>query len=549
MPGLALTFLISTLCVLSRSVAGAPSHWEDTDGALPLLRYSLKRAAVEYTCLECKAAAAVLDTMMAAGASAMEIEDFAIQECITFDLFPADVCSEMVYLAGGEVLYVLNNTKYNYDTICGWLLGADCHNTELDPWSLSIPGGKPEPFYPEPQQPTPSVVRILHLSDLHVDLQYDEGSAVNCDHPLCCRHAFGDPGPGEEAAGHWGALGECDIPLHTLDDLLAQAATLSDADLVYVTGDLPPHDVWAQSHESNLLAINVTLELIKKYFPGIPVYNSLGNHASAPVNSFVVPAGYESGFNMEWLYEGVAEMWAPWLPEDTMDTIRLGGFFSHSPVPGLRVVSVNTNYCNSQNWWLLMENNDPVGELQWLVDTLAAAEAAGEVVHILGHIPPGGGDCDHIWSHIFSQIIARYESIIRGMFYGHNHKDQWHLLYDPATNYTHPTATVLIPGAGTTEGLHAPAFRVYIVDAGHDNATWTVLDTETYDMNLTLANQEGGQPEYTLRYTAQETYGLTCLSPTQMDELVIRLATDDALFYEYMRNYNNYQAEPPLNCY
>lgn len=52
----------------------------------------------------------------------------------------------------GEVLYVLNNTKYNYDTVCGWLLGASCHNTELDPWSLTIPDGKPEPYHPEPQQ-------------------------------------------------------------------------------------------------------------------------------------------------------------------------------------------------------------------------------------------------------------------------------------------------------------------------------------------------------------------------------------------------------------
>lgn len=38
--------------------------------------------------------------MMAAGASAMEIEDFVIMECITYNLFPPDVCSEMVYLAG-----------------------------------------------------------------------------------------------------------------------------------------------------------------------------------------------------------------------------------------------------------------------------------------------------------------------------------------------------------------------------------------------------------------------------------------------------------------
>lgn len=57
--------------------------------------------------------------------------------------------------------------------------------------------------------------------------------------------------------------------------------------------------------------------------------------------------------------------------------------------------------------WLLLENEDPVGELQWLVDTLLAAEAAGEIVHLLGHIPPSSDDCDHTWSHIFNQIVTR----------------------------------------------------------------------------------------------------------------------------------------------
>ena len=52
----------------------------------------------------------------------------------------------------------------------------------------------------------------------------------------------------------------------------------------YMTGDLPPHDVWSQNHNTNLLAIEVCLDLIKKHFPGIPVVNTLGNHASAPVN-------------------------------------------------------------------------------------------------------------------------------------------------------------------------------------------------------------------------------------------------------------------------
>lgn len=52
------------------------------------------------TCVECKALTAILDSMMAAGATVEEIEDFAIMECINFNLFPADVCSGMVHLAG-----------------------------------------------------------------------------------------------------------------------------------------------------------------------------------------------------------------------------------------------------------------------------------------------------------------------------------------------------------------------------------------------------------------------------------------------------------------
>lgn len=75
-------------------------------------------------------------------------------------------------------------------------------------------------------------MKILHLSDLHVDLLYDEGSAAVCEHPYCCRHAFGDPGTGELAAGHWGALAYCDIPLHTLEDLISQAAAITTPDLV-----------------------------------------------------------------------------------------------------------------------------------------------------------------------------------------------------------------------------------------------------------------------------------------------------------------------------
>lgn len=539
------------MMVAASAVAGTgcSDHRVDGDPPLPPVHF-LTHAAFhpfqefkDMTCLECKSAAAALDTLMAEGGTVEELENLAITECINFNMFPSDVCSSMVKLCGAEVLYVLNNTEYNYDTVCGWLLGGHCKNTELEPWTIEIPGGKPEPYHPEPEQPTPNVLRILHLTDTHVDLLYDEGSAAYCDHPLCCRHAFGDPGPGEAAAGHWGTLANCDIPLRTLEDMIAQAA-LTNPDLVYVTGDLPAHDVWAQDHASNLAAINTTNNILKQYFPDTPVISALGNHASAPVNSFVIPAAYSDGWSMSWLYDGVADMWAHWLPEEVLADVRRGGFFSYSPLPGLRVVSINMNFCNTLNWWLLLDNEDPVQELQWLLETLAAAEASGEVVHLLGHIPPGNSDCDHTWSHVFNQIIVRYESTIRAMFLGHTHNDMLQVYYDPDDD-TRPAIAAFVTPAGATGGSSNPSYKVFMVDAGHNDATWSVVDVETYSMNMTEANEEGGAPDFQLRYSAQDSYGVTSLTPASLDQLVLDLATDETLFQKYEWNTHNTWAEIP----
>lgn len=63
-----------------------------------------------------------------------------------------------------------------------------------------------------------------------------------------------------------------------------------------------------------------------------------------------MPAVYEEGWDMSWLYDAVANLWADWLPESSLGDVQRGGFFAYSPVPGLRVVSLNMNYCNTFNW-------------------------------------------------------------------------------------------------------------------------------------------------------------------------------------------------------
>lgn len=48
--------------------------------------------------------------------------------------------------------------------------------------------------------------------------------------------------------------------------------------------------------------------------------------------------------------------------------------------PGLRVVSLNMNFCARENFWLLVNSTDPANQLQWLVHILQASEDKGEKV-------------------------------------------------------------------------------------------------------------------------------------------------------------------------
>ena len=69
--------------------------------------------------------------------------------------------------------------------------------------------------------------------------------------------------------------------------------------------------------------------------------------------------------------------------------IKRGAYYSVKARDNLRIISLNTNYCNDENWWLLINGTDPENELTWLINQLAEAEKLNEKVHIIGHVPPG----------------------------------------------------------------------------------------------------------------------------------------------------------------
>ena len=76
---------------------------------------------------------------------------------------------------------------------------------------------------------------------------------------------------------------------------------------------------------------------------------------------------------------------------------------------GLRVVSINTNYCNNFNFWLALNFRDPHNHLHWLYQELKKAEENRESVYILGHIPTGSPSCTGKWVWGTSTCLIRNE--------------------------------------------------------------------------------------------------------------------------------------------
>lgn len=205
-----------------------------------------------------------------------------------------------------------------------------------------------------------------------------------------------------------------------------------------MTGDIPPHEVWQTlPTEKTAMIQNGSYNLLHAHFDtsfliNTKLYPAIGNHESAPTNLF--PLKYSSlpggkrhdDLTMSWLYESLASSWKGWLPDHHLPSIHnnSGSYISY-PVPGLKLISLNTNFCYNLNWWLYEQpaKKDPNGILKWLIRQLQRSEDARERVWIIGHTPPGDSSCFHDYSNYYYQVVERYAPhVIAGQFFGHTHR-------------------------------------------------------------------------------------------------------------------------------
>ncbi|CAF0932808.1 unnamed protein product [Rotaria sordida] len=379
---------------------------------------------------------------------------------------------------------------------------------------------------------------VLHLSDIHVDFDYTPGSQSDCSQPLCCRG--GQPAPGHTGAGFWGDLHNCDIPYWTAEAILQYASALEKIDFIYYTGDLPPHNVWNQSREQQLYSLKTINELLAKTFPNKTFYSAVGNHEAAPCNLFPTPNVRSD--NISWLYQVLADNWIKLgLPNDTRKSIEHGGFYTTIIRPGLRLISLNMNYCSWENFWLFINSTDPLDQLQWMIQWLQYAEDHEEKVHIIGHIPPKQCLASFSWN--FNKIINRYENIIAGQFYAHTHNDEFVINYDEIDQQRPISMAYITPSLTTFSNLN-PGYRVYKIDGNYPGSSYWVLDHRTVIMNLTATNLYN-QTIFIDEYDVRNAYNMENLFPNDWHNLIEKLKNDidgslmGLIYQYYTKSYAN----------
>jgi len=498
----------------------------------------LKNIFGETGCLVCKGFVEVLHGIGSTGVGEGELIDVATTICLKLKLKDVDdrVCRSVTKEFADELWYVIMDAVIEPSKICGWILGDSCaHYVDyFAPWNVTLPARKHKPkdsWHNQQQDAQPK--KVLHLSDTHIDFDYMEGSNAVCNEPMCCRSVNGKAGPNGTAAPKWGFPENCDASPMLVDNLLSYInKNHQDIDFIYWTGDVPAHNVWNQSREDQIFTVKQATKILQQHFPGKKIYPALGNHEGSPVNSFPPPyiTGKES---LDWLLETLAEDWSAWLPEETQETIKRGGFYTVLIEKGFRLISLNMNYGNSGNWWLWINSTDPAGQLQWLVSVLLKAEENNEKVHIIGHIPPSGTLNWFKWN--YYRIVDRFHDTIAAQFFGHTHHDHFSLFYDIQTSKI-PNNIAYIAPSVTTFNYMNPGFRTYDIDGGNEDSTWNVVNHDTYYADISQTD-DTHPPQWTHEYNAKTAYGMKDLSPEEWHNLLERMENNNDLFQVMFRAY------------
>ncbi|KAK9884420.1 hypothetical protein WA026_007267 [Henosepilachna vigintioctopunctata] len=487
-------------------------------------------------CKKCEFVAKTVLTYRRNGANRETMASLFADMCYELKGYTRSVCRSLSNIQTDVFLYIIDNTHVNAEEVCGTYFQKDgCINSRAKKWVIDIPPENNDGNEHEETIVHYDPLKIIQITDVHYDPSYKEGSNAKCELPLCCEEQNGIPTNPSDAAGMFGDYRTCDMPRKAILNLLNEIRTSQrDIDYIYFTGDIIAHNDWETSKMSNLKTIKEFYDYIFQHFPNISVYPILGNHEAYPCNLYSplnISESSKNSIGTRWLFDAVAEYWSKWLPKSALETIKIGGFYTTLVRQGFRIIALNSNVCFTENYWLIYDDEDPYGQLKWLVKILSEAEKNKEKVHILSHIPSGEANCHKQWQYNFNRIVQRFSKTISAHFNGHTHVDELRL-YKNGSNPNQVINVAYNGGSFTTFiGLN-PDYRVYDIDPQN----LMVLDFHQYTFNLSLANTGNQhQPEWYQLYSFKKAYNLDNLSYDNLNKFYENLMSDRKLAEQYVQ--------------
>jgi hypothetical protein len=230
-----------------------------------------------------------------------------------------------------------------------------------------------------------------------------------------------------------------------------------------------------------------------------------------------------------------------------VNTFTTGGYYSVELGAKLTVIGLNTTPLSS----LIPANKSPsnndavvYSQLGWLHATLASAQAAGQKVWILMHVPPGADSGTTIttpssfgsngqlvtpammwvpaYQASFLQILSKYPGEITLMLAAHTHMDEFRIL-------TPTTVLEQAPAISPVFGNN-PAFKIFTFTSD----TYTPVDYRS--LNYDLATLPAQFNSY---YIFSAAFSLPAPLETSLAQLYPQLATDSAKQALYSSQFNS----------
>jgi sphingomyelin phosphodiesterase len=205
-------------------------------------------------------------------------------------------------------------------------------------------------------------------------------------------------------------MGYCDIPasvLYKMGDKINELAP----DVLFYTGDVPPHDQWNYNFEEEVRYQNFLFDYMTANLTSWSTFPLEGNHDFAIViNSQDLDSDIPDP-----TITLLADKWNVWLDENSIEQFMKNGCYVQSvklsdgtDMPKVKVVAINSEASYNFNFFLITNRNDPGGILAWLEATLTEMEANDEIAILIGHSPLNDVSMLSGWAKRFQALMERF---------------------------------------------------------------------------------------------------------------------------------------------